>query len=255
MNGLVLDNVSKRFGGLEAVRQLSMQAPPGRITGLIGPNGAGKSTVVNLITGMFGSTSGRIVFDGQELSAMPPHQVSRTGISRTFQNIRLLPDETVLHNVLIGYHRKETASVIACLFGLPSARKSTEAGREAAFKLLRQFHMEEFADRQAGALSYGDQRRVEMMRALIAQPRLLLLDEPIAGMNEVESERLGEIFHEVARSGVAVLLIEHDLAFVTRLCDYLYAVDRGGLIAEGSCQEVLTNKEVVTAYLGEDDDA
>lgn len=255
MSGLVLENVSKRFGGIEAVRQLSMHAPAGRITGLIGPNGAGKSTVVNLITGMFGCSSGRILFNGKELTAMPPHEVSRTGISRTFQNIRLLPDESVLHNVLIGYHREESASVLSCLFGLPAARRSTAQGREAAFRLLRQFRMEGFADQQAGALSYGDQRRVEMMRALIAGPRLLLLDEPIAGMNEVESARLGEIFQEVAASGVAVLLIEHDLAFVTRLCNYLYAVDGGGLIAEGSTEEVLTHKAVVTAYLGEDDDA
>ncbi|HSV79892.1 MAG TPA: ABC transporter ATP-binding protein [Ramlibacter sp.] len=255
MSGLILENVSKRFGGIEAVSKLSIQAPGGRITGLIGPNGAGKSTVVNLITGMFDCTAGRILFDGRELTAMPPHEVSRVGISRTFQNIRLLPHETVLHNVLIGYHRLETANVLSCLFGLPAARRSTQAAREAAFVLLRQFGMEGFADRPAGALSYGDQRRVEMMRALIARPRLLLLDEPIAGMNEVESERLGEIFHEIARSGVAVLLIEHDLGFVTRLCEYLYAVDRGTLIAEGSCAAVMADRNVVTAYLGEDDDA
>lgn len=255
MNGLILDNVTKRFGGLEAVRALSMQAPIGRITGLIGPNGAGKSTVVNLITGMFDCTAGRILFDDQELTAMPPHQISRTGISRTFQNIRLLHDESVLQNVLIGYHRRESAGVLSCLFGLPAAHRSTAEGREAAFQLLRRFRMESFADQQAGALSYGDQRRVEMMRALVSGPRLLLLDEPIAGMNEVESARLGEIFEEVAASGVAVLLIEHDLAFVTRLCNYLYAVDGGGMIAEGSTKEVLTHKAVVTAYLGEDDDA
>ena len=255
MSELRVEGVSKTFGGLRAVSDLSLTAPAGRITGLIGPNGAGKTTVVNLITGMYRLSAGSIRFGAKDLTEAPRHEVARAGVARTFQTIRLLPDASVAENILIGMYRHEKASLTSQLLGLRASRAETARFRAEAAALLERFGMARYAAHPAGSLAYGDQRRVEMMRALALKPELLLLDEPVAGMNEVESAALGEIFAGLARDGMGLLLIEHNIGFVTRLCQHIYVLDSGRLIAEGAPERVVSDPAVITAYLGVDDDA
>lgn len=257
MTSLVLKGVGKRFGGLQAVSPFDMEIARGKITGLIGPNGAGKTTVVNLITGVYKLSQGNIRFGDIDLTEAPRHEVARAGLARTYQTIRLLPDATVVANVMIGMYRHQKTSLVSQLFSLPSSRAETARFRDEVFRLLDRFGMTRYADYPAGSLSYGDQRRVEMMRALALKPEVLLLDEPVAGINEVEAAGLGEIFRDLATEGegMAVLLIEHNIRFVTKLCDYVYVLDGGVLIAQGTAGQVVNNPAVITAYLGDDKDA
>ena len=248
---LVLSHVTKSFGGVTAVADVTFDVPPGRITGLIGPNGAGKSTVVNLIGGVWALTQGEILLGNQRLDQAPAHEVARSGVARTFQNIRLLGEASVLDNVVVGFHRLERAGLLANLLGLPRALHETRDMRGRAMELLERFGMSRYAAYPAGGLSYGHQRRVEMMRALASSPRVLMLDEPVAGMNDVEAGELGDIFAAVAATGIAVLLIEHNVPFVTRLCSWINVLATGRLIASGPPAEVLRDPEVITAYLGE----
>jgi branched-chain amino acid transport system ATP-binding protein len=250
MSTLTIDQVSKRFGGVHAVSDISMEVPAGKITGLIGPNGAGKTTLINLITGILAVSAGHIRFGAQDITQAPAHMVARAGITRTFQNIRLLTEASVIDNVMIGFYRRETGSTLASLLGLPAARRETRSLRERAMRLLERFGMAHLAEHEAGGLAYGHQRRVEMMRALASDPALILLDEPVAGMNDVEAGELGEIFAGLAREGMGVLLIEHNVRFVTRLCHQVYVLDSGRMIASGTPQEVVSNPAVITAYLG-----
>jgi branched-chain amino acid transport system ATP-binding protein len=250
MTGLVLDKVSKRFGGVVAADDVALQAPAGRVTGIIGPNGAGKTTLINLITGMAALSAGRVRLGAKDLSELPAHEVGRAGVARTFQNIRLQGEASVLENVMVGFVRLEQSSLLSCLLGLPAAVRETRSTRERAEALLTKFGMRAFANVPAGTLAYGHQRRVEMMRAFAANPQLLLLDEPVAGMNDVEALELGTLFREQADQGVAVLLIEHNMRFMTRICDYLYVLDRGTIIAQGAPREVLGQQNVIAAYLG-----
>ncbi len=247
---LRLENVTKRFGGVEAVGDLTLDVPMGTITGLIGPNGAGKTTVVNLITGILQLTNGRILVGDQDMSSVPADRVARAGIARTFQNIRLLGEASVLDNVMIGFHRHETASVLDCLLGLRTSRRETIQHREQARALLARFAMGHFADHPAGGLSYGDQRRVEIIRALATAPKILLLDEPVAGMNDVEAHALGDTFVELAKTGTGLLLIEHNMRFVQKICQNVYVLDSGKLIARGAPANVMRDPAVITAYLG-----
>jgi branched-chain amino acid transport system ATP-binding protein len=247
---LYVDGISKHFGGLKAVEDVTLEIPPGRITGLIGPNGAGKSTVVNMIAGMLALTKGDIRLGDRSIRTLRADQVARAGIVRTFQNIRLLAEATVIDNVMIGFHLKERAGTLASLLGLPSARAETRAFRERAWALLERFRMTEYAELEAGNLSYGHQRRVEMMRAIASDPTIVLLDEPIAGMNDVEAEELAAIFRGLAASGMGLLLIEHNVGFVTRLCEKVYVLDSGRLIAQGTAAEVTRDPRVVAAYIG-----
>ncbi len=250
MTTLTLDTVAKNFGGVSAVSNLTAEFPPGRITGMIGPNGAGKTTVINLITGMLSVSGGRIRFGDRDLTEAPAHEVGRAGIARTFQNIRLLTEASVIDNVMIGFHRHERTSTAASLLGLPSARRETRELRERAVQLLERFRMARYADHISGGLAYGHQRRVEVMRALASDPKLLLLDEPVAGMNDLESGELGEIFAGLASAGMGVLLIEHNVRFVTGLSDHIYVLDSGQLIAEGPPDVIVKDEAVITAYLG-----
>jgi branched-chain amino acid transport system ATP-binding protein len=247
---LKLNNVSKHFGGVKAISDVTLSVPAGKITGLIGPNGAGKSTVVNLITGMFALTGGTIELDGIRIETESPDQVVRRGISRTFQNIRLLHEASVLANVMLGFHRHENVPILAELLQLPSSRRQTRDLEARARKLLHRFGIGEYADMPADALPYGHQRRVEMARAVASEPSILLLDEPVAGMNDVEADELGVIFRDLANSGIGLLLIEHNVRFVASICDSVNVLDTGRIIASGTAREVMRNPAVIEAYLG-----
>lgn len=251
---LELRDVARHFGGLPAVDGVNLSVPAGTITGLIGPNGAGKSTIVNLVTGFLYLTSGQVLLDGRDVSRQEAAELARSGIARTFQNIRLVAEATVLENVMAGFHRHEAAGFWANALGLPAARAETARIRTEAEALLRRFRMAELAQHRAGNLSYGHQRRIEMMRALATRPRLLLLDEPVAGMNDAEAADLGEIFREIAAEGVAVLLIEHNIRLVSSICSYLYVLSSGRLICEGDARTVFNDPVVIEAYLGGADD-
>ena len=250
MATLTLENVARHFGGVIAVADVSFSIEPGQIIGLIGPNGAGKSTVVNLITGMLKLTTGRIRLGDTDISTAEAPQIARAGIARTFQTVRLLKDETVLDNVAIGFQARPRSALAARLLGLPAAHAEVRETRRQARDILKRFGMTDHAETPAGVLSYGHQRRVEMMRALALAPRILLLDEPVAGMNDVEADALGRIYRELADEGIGILLIEHNMRFVMSLCSRIHVLDSGRLIASGGPREVRNDPAVITAYLG-----
>nr|WP_295945053.1 ABC transporter ATP-binding protein [uncultured Agathobaculum sp.] len=240
------------FGGLRAVDELSMKIEKGGLVGLIGPNGAGKTTVFNMLTGVYRPTDGGIRLDGQNLIGKKPHEICKLGVARTFQNIRLFSGLTVLDNVKTGLHNEITYSLAESLFHVGSYRKKERAMNEKAMELLSVFGLENVADYKASNLPYGKQRKLEIARALATDPKLLLLDEPAAGMNPNETGELMETIELVRKKfGVTVLLIEHDMKLVSGICEYLYVLNFGRLLAEGTPAEVLKNPEVVTAYLGE----
>lgn len=253
MTSLKLTNLSKRFGGVVASEDVNIEVPQGKIIGLIGPNGAGKTTIVNMITGMLPVSGGTIHVGDADITHAPAHEICRAGLARTFQNIRLLGEASVLDNVMIGLHRHETTSTLSAMFGLPASGRETRALKDRTMDLLDEFGLAEFADYPAGGLSYGHQRKVEMARAVATRPDFVLLDEPIAGMNDVESDSLAEIFEGFARDGKGVLLIEHNVRFVSRLCSYVYVLDGGKLISQGTPDHVLNDPTVISAYLGGDD--
>jgi branched-chain amino acid transport system ATP-binding protein len=250
MKALALHDVSRSFGGLPAVADLTLSAPAGRITGLIGPNGAGKTTVVNLITGLLKVGGGKILVGDDDMTEAEAPALARAGVARTFQNIRLIADGTVLDNVVAGFHRHETTGVLANLLGLPSSFAERRTLEKKAMDLLDRFGMTAYARHPAGSLSYGHQRRIEMMRALAMDPAVLLLDEPVAGMNDNEAYSLADIFRDVAAQGVAILLIEHNMRFVMSLCEHIYVLASGRLIAEGGPDAIGRDPKVIEAYLG-----
>ncbi len=250
MGGLVVSGISKRFGGLYAVRGLSLTVRPGSIVGLIGPNGAGKTTVVNMITGLLKLDAGTIDLDGSDISTLQPHELASRGVARTFQNLRLLPEATVLENVMAAFHCRDRTSFLQKLLGLPAVVQQESRLRERARSLLADFGMEGIANRLAGQISYGDCKRLEVVRALGVEPKVLLLDEPVAGLNDVECEDLARSFRQMATSGMAVLLIDHNMRFVSGLCDHLYVLSSGEVIAGGTPSTVLADPAVVDAYLG-----
>ena len=240
------------FGGLRAVDELSMKIEKGGLVGLIGPNGAGKTTVFNMLTGVYRPTDGGIRLDGQNLVGKKPHEICKLGVARTFQNIRLFSNLTVLDNVKTGLHNEITYSLAESLFHIGSYRKKERAMDARAMELLGVFGLEGVAGYKAANLPYGQQRKLEIARALATDPKLLLLDEPAAGMNPNETGELMETIELVRKKfGVTVLLIEHDMKLVSGICEYLYVLNFGRLLAEGTPSEVLRNPEVVTAYLGE----
>jgi branched-chain amino acid transport system ATP-binding protein len=250
VSSLRLDGVSKRFGGLEAVAGLSLAIERGRVTGLIGPNGAGKTTIVNMISGLMAPSAGHIHLADDEITGEPLHRMARRGISRTFQNVRLLREASVLENIVVGAHRHERTSLLANTLGFPAIWRERRAFRACAAELLTRFDLASLADMPAGGLSYGHQRLVEIMRALAMAPDFLLLDEPVAGMNELEARRLGTIVRGLAGEGIGVLVIEHNMRFVMELCEMIYVIDSGRLIAQGTAPEISRDATVIKAYLG-----
>ena len=219
--------------------------------GLIGPNGAGKTTVFNLLTGVYTPTKGAIRFEGQSIIGKKPYQINRLGIARTFQNIRLFKNMTVRDNIKVAMNQNKSYSVVSGLFRLPSYWKQEKAVGGKARELLRLFDMEDVGEQQAGNLPYGQQRKLEILRALASEPKLLLLDEPAAGMNPTETKELMEVIRGIRdRFGVAILLIEHDMSLVMEVCERLYVLDYGTLIATGTPDEVRKDERVIKAYLG-----
>ena len=249
---LEVKNIGISFGGLKAVDNFSLTIEKGQLYGLIGPNGAGKTTIFNLLTGVYKADHGAIFLDGKELTGKSTIEINQAGIARTFQNIRLFKALSVLDNVKVGLHNHHPYSTIEGIFRLPRYYKVEKEMNARAMELLKVFDLDKECDYKASNLPYGKQRKLEIARALATDPKLLLLDEPAAGMNPNETEELMETIEIVRkRLGVTVLLIEHDMKLVSGICEYLYVLNFGRLLAEGTPKEVLSNPEVVKAYLGE----
>jgi len=252
MTLLSLTDVSKRFGGVQALAGLNLNVEPARITGLIGPNGAGKTTVVNLITGLMKLSSGRVFLREHDITLDSPVDIARLGVSRTYQSIRLFNESTVIENVTIGFHRREQTGLMTNMFGFPAAFRERQLLRDQGMVLLADFGMEDLASRLAGQLSYGHQRRLEIIRALASAPDLLLLDEPVAGMNDAEANELGAILRKISEMGVGILLIEHNMRFVMSICSEVNVLHTGRIISSGTPNEVTRDPAVISAYLGEE---
>jgi ABC-type branched-subunit amino acid transport system ATPase component len=251
---LTLTSVSRQFGGLHALTNVNMTVPQGKVVGLIGPNGAGKTTLINNISGLDHPTSGAITFGGQDIAKAPPHRITGLGIARTYQNIRLFGELTALENLLIGQHTRGRATVFEALVFAPAYRREEKRLREHGLALLERFGLAHLAHSRAGALPYGDQRRLEMARALATAPKLILLDEPTAGMNPVETHELGEQILRLRADGITVLVIEHDMSLIQQVCDEIYVLNFGQIIAHGTHDQIKHNPQVIEAYLGEEDD-
>ena len=252
---LELREVTMRFGGVVALDAVSMQIGRGQIFGIIGPNGAGKTTLFNCITGVFRPTSGDIALNQRSIVGKKPHVITEAGIARTFQNIRLFPELTAIENVLVGVDARHHTSVPGAVFGLPRHRREERTGRQEAMRLLEYVGIARRGDDAARNLAYGDQRRLEIARAIATGPSILLLDEPAAGMNPTEKQSLIGLIRRIRDSGLTVVLIEHDMGLVMNVCDRVAVLDFGSKIAEGSPAEIQGNERVIEAYLGVVDDA
>jgi branched-chain amino acid transport system ATP-binding protein len=245
----------KRFGGVTAVNALDMTVREGDVHALIGPNGSGKTTTINVISGLYRADGGSIRFEGDELAALPAHTIARRGIARTFQNIRLFGDLSVLENVMIGRHVRTHVGFVSALFPGGATAREERATRERAHELIRFVGLDGVAGAPGRSLPYGDQRRVEIARALASEPRLLLLDEPAAGMNPTETDALVALLRRIRENGTTLLLIEHDMNLVMTVSDRITVLNFGQHIAEGPPHEIARNRDVITAYLGGTSDA
>jgi branched-chain amino acid transport system ATP-binding protein len=247
---LIAQNISKRFGGLLALDQVSLRIPSGAIYGLIGPNGAGKTTLFNVLTGIYQADEGKIELNGIDLTHSSPNQICGFGIARTFQNIRLFGNMTALENVMVGRHVRTRSGLFGAILRLPNQRTEERAIVSRAKDLLDFVGIGQHANHIARQLPYGDQRRLEIARALATDPKILALDEPAAGMNDTETATLGGVLQKIQSIGITILLIEHDVKLVMGLCDRVAVLEYGRLIAEGPPSAVKTDPKVIAAYLG-----
>ncbi|AJC86559.1 high-affinity branched-chain amino acid transporter, ATP-binding protein [Campylobacter sp. RM16704] len=249
---LELKEIRKNFGGVTAIANTSFSIKENEIFGLIGPNGAGKTTLFNIITGNYKPSSGKVFFLGKKIDHLKPHKIVHLGIARTFQNIRLFSSMNVLENVLIGFDKSIKYNIFEAFLHLGRFSKAEKNAKKAAYEILEQLNIAHLADEKATNLSYGQQRKVEIARALATKPKLLLLDEPAAGMNSTESDDLAELIFNIRdNKNISVLLIEHDMKFVNKLCDRVMVLDYGKTIFEGKPIDAVQNPEVISAYLGD----
>lgn len=251
---LRVDDISRSFGGVRALDGISFEVRAGTVHGLIGPNGAGKTTLINVLSGITRPMGGRVIFEEEAIHTLPPHRVAALGIARTFQNIRLFPAMTCVENVIAGQHLVAKRALLPRLLGLPSARREERKYREAAMECLDRVGIRNRAGSHASSLSYGERRRLEIARALASNPRLLLLDEPVAGMRREGIQQIGGLIRSLAAEGVTILLIEHNMAFVMGLCSTITVINFGRTIVTGSPDDVARHPEVIEAYLGADCD-
>ncbi|MFU0833756.1 MAG: Branched-chain amino acid transport ATP-binding protein livG [Oscillospiraceae bacterium] len=253
MSLLEINHITIQFGGLTAVSDFSLSMEENDLFGLIGPNGAGKTTIFNMLTGVYAPTSGEISFNGEPIHGNSPHQIAKKKISRTFQNIRLMKNLSVVDNVKISFAYQTSYSLASSILRLPSYFKQEEIIQKKSEDLLKIFGLHELKDEKASNLPYGQQRRLEIARALAAQPKLLLLDEPAAGMNPQETQELMELIQWIRKEfHIAILLIEHDMKLVMGVCENIVVLDYGKMIAQGTPDEIKSNKRVIEAYLGEE---
>jgi branched-chain amino acid transport system ATP-binding protein len=251
---LAIEDLTIKFGGLTAMDHVSFVIPDGAIFGLIGPNGAGKTTCFNMITGVYKPTGGKVLLKGKEIQGKAPYQINMLGIARTYQNINIFKKMTVLENVLVGCHSQSKAGLMAALFRVPLQRAEEKALREKSMEILSFIGLGEKADFLASSLSYGEQRRLEISRAMASNPQLLLLDEPAAGMNSREKEDLSNTIQRIRERGITILLVEHDMKLVMKVTHSICVLNFGKKIAEGDPENIQKNEEVIAAYLGAKDE-
>lgn len=250
---LELKGITQIFGGVTALQDVSFNVHVGQITGIIGPNGAGKTTLFNIVTGIYQQTSGKVIFEGADISGIPVERLAVKGMVRTFQNIELFGQMTVLENVMVGLHSKSTSGLFACSFKAPWAIKEERRIHEKAAEWLRFVGIEQLADVQAANLPFGKGRMLEIARAMACEPRMILMDEPAAGLNSQETVGLAELIRKIRDLGVTVVLVEHDMELVMDICDRIIVLNLGQKLAEGTPREIQDNSEVIAAYLGDDE--